>query len=173
MKRVVFLYEKVNELILRGNLLILRGLWENLEYKVTEMMIEEQVSPDKYVNELVELKEDFLVTFAMAGLAWPDLLGQVRFNALAAMQIHILTGNLPYYDSYLRKEYGIHSFFVTDCEEIFSNWKKKYPQLPFLDKIPTLYMAEHLTEEEKMANCTTLREMLLRILAFIETPSVL
>lgn len=173
MRRVVFLYDKINEVILRENLLILREIWENREYKVVEMVIEEEISHDRYMNELVALKEDFLVTFAMAGFSWRSLTEQARFNALAAMQIHILIGDQPYYDFYLRKEYGIHSFFVTDCEKIFLDWKKKYSQLPFLDMLPTLYLAEYLTEEEKKANYTTLQEMLLRIFSFIENPSVL
>ena len=98
---------------------------------------------------------------------------QVRYNTLGAMQIHILMGNFPHYDFYLRKEYGIQSFFVTDSEEIFLDWRKKYPQLPFLDKLPMLYMAERLTEVEKATNRVNLREMLMKIFAFIEEPTVL
>lgn len=158
---------------MRDNLLIMQSLWEELGYEVIEMVVEEQTSPDVYMNELVRLEENFLVTIAMAGFSWCGLMGQVRFNTLAAMQIHILMGNLPYYDSYLHKEYGIQSFFVTDCEEIFSNWKVRYPQLPFMDKLPTLYIAEHLTEEERAVNRINLREMFLRIFAFIEKPVVL
>ena len=173
MKRVVFLYEKMNEAILRESILILRNLWEELEYDVAEMVVEEQISADIYMNELVRLGEDFLITFAMAGFAWCGFTEQVRYNVLATMQIHILIGNLPHYDFYLRKEYGIQSFFVTDCEEIFFNWKKRYPQLLFMDKIPTLYMAEHLTEVEKEENRTNLKNMLQRIFAFIENPVVL
>lgn len=173
MKRVVFLCEKILEPVMLDNLLILQSLWEELGYEVTKMLVEEQKSPDIYMNELVRLEEDFLVTFAMAGFSWPDLMERVRFNTLAAMQIHILIGNLPYYDFYLHKEYGIQSFFVTDCDEIFLEWKKRYPLLPFMDKIPILYVAEHLTEVEKTANRVNLREMLLRIFAFIENPAVL
>ncbi|MDE5893734.1 MAG: hypothetical protein K2H45_12505 [Acetatifactor sp.] len=173
MKRVVFLYEKMNEAILRENLLILRRIWEDLEYEVTELVIEEQTSPDIYMNELVRLGEDFLVTFAMAGFAWRGFTEQARFNVLATMQIHILIGNLPHYDFYLQEEYGIQCFFVTDCKEIFEDWKKRYPQLPFMSRIPTLYLAEHLTEIEREANYANLREMLLGILAFIENPMVL
>ena len=124
MKRVVFLYEKTMETILGDNLLILQSLWEELGYEATRLVIEEQTSPDIYMNELVRLGEDFLVTFAMAGFSWCGLMEQVRFNTLATMQIHILPGNLPYYDFYLHKEYGIQSLFVTDCGEIFSDWKK-------------------------------------------------
>lgn len=173
MKRVVFLYEKMNEAILRENILILRNLWEELGYDVTEMVVEEQTSGDIYMNELVRLGEDFLITFAMAGFSWRGFTEQVRYNVLATMQIHILIGNLPHYDFYLRKEYGIQSFFVTDCEEIFSDWKKRYPQLLFMDKIPTLYMAEHLTEVEKKENRANLQNMLQRVFAFIENPAVL
>ena len=173
MKRVVFLYEKIFESIMKENLLILRSLWEELGYEVTEMVVEEQISPDIYMNELVRLKEDFLITFAMAGFSWRGLMGQVRFNTLATMQIHILIGNMPYYDFYLHKEYGIQSFFATDCDEIFVKWKERYPKLPFMDKFPTLYMAEQLTEVEKRANRISLQEMLLRIFAFIEKPVVL
>ena len=173
MQRVVFLCEKDLEPIVRENLLILQSLWEELGYEVTKLLVEEQKSPDIYMNELVRLEEDFLVTFAMAGFSWCDLMERVRFNTLGTMQIHILVGNLPHYDFYLHKEYGIQSFFVTDCDEIFSDWKVRYPLLPFMDKIPTLYMGEHLTEEEKAANRSNLQEMLLRILAFIKTPTVL
>lgn len=158
---------------MRDNLLILQNLWEELGYEVTEMAIEEQVSPDVYMNELVRLGEDFLITFAMAGFSWCGLMEQVRFNTLAAMQIHILPGDLPHYEFYMHKEYGIQSFFVTDCDQIFSGWRERYPQIPFMDKLPTLYMAEHLTEMEKEANRANLREMLLRIFAFIQNPAVL
>lgn len=173
MKKVVFLYEKINEVILRENLRILRRLWEDLEYEVTELVVEEHTSPDVYMNELVRQEEDFLVTFAMAGFAWRGFTGQSRYNLLTTMQIHILVGNLPHYDSYLHEEYGIQSFFVTDSEEIYSDWKMKYPQLLFMDKIPTLYMAEHLAEAEKRENQANLKKMIERIFAFIENPVAL
>lgn len=173
MKKVVFLYEKINEAILQENLLILRGLWEDLEYEVTELVVEEHTSPDVYMNELVRLGEDFLVTFAMAGFAWRGFTEQSRYNLLATMQIHILIGNMPLYDFYLHEEYGIQSFFVTDNEEIYSNWKTNYPQILYMDKIPTLYMAERLAEAEKRENRANLKKMLERIFTFIENPTVL
>lgn len=158
---------------MRDNLLILQNIWEEQGYEVTELLVEEHISPDIYMNKLVDLKEDFLVTFAMTGFTWYDLMGRVRFNTLAAMQIHILMGNLPHYDSFLRNEYGFQNFFVTDSKDIFLDWKKKYPLLPYMDWIPTLYMAEHLTEAEKRANQISLQEILLRIFAFIKNPAVL
>lgn len=158
---------------MRENLLIFRNIWEEQGYEAMELLVEEQKSPDIYMNELAALEEDFLVTFAMTGFSWCDLLERVRFNTLATMQIHILMGNLPHYDLFLRKEYGIQCFFITDSNALFSDWKTKYPLLPYMDRIPTLYMAEHLTEVEKMANYANLREMLLKIFAFIKKPVVL
>lgn len=173
MKKVVILYEEMNRSVLRENISILKGLWKDMGYEVTELMVQAEVSPDIYMNELVRLKEDFLVTFAMAGFEWRGLTEQMRFNALEAMQIHILIGNLPHYDFYLQKEYGIHSFIVTDCKDVFANWKIKYPQIPFMDIMPMLYTAENLTEEEKSTNQSNLQAMLCRILAYIENPSPL
>lgn len=173
MKKVVILYEEINQAVLQENISILKGLWEEMGYAVTELMVQAKVSPDIYMNELVRLKESFLVTFAMAGFEWSGLTEQMRFNVLETMQIHILIGNLPYYDFYLQKEYGIHSFIVTDCRDIFANWKTKYPQIPFMDIIPTLYTAKDLTEDEKNANRTNYQAMLRRILAYIENPSPL
>lgn len=173
MKSVVFLYEKFNETVLQENIMILKEIWENIGYEVRELVVREAESPDVYMNELVRLEEDFLVTFAMAGFAWRGLMEQVRFNTLATMQIHILIGNLPFYDYYLQKEYGIHSFFFTDCNEIYDNWKKRYPHIPFMKNIPTLYLADRLTDAEKKINRETYRSLLKEVMTYIEEPSVL
>lgn len=173
MKRTVILYEEVYGTILRENLAILATLWKDMGYEVIELVVKEEESPDLYMNELVRLKEDYLVTFAMAGFAWRALMGQVRYNTLPAMQIHILVGELPHYDFFLKKEYGIHCFFFTDCMNIFAGWKQKYPQLPFLSYMPMLYMAEELTEEEKRLNRDNLQSVIQEVMVFIETPRVL
>lgn len=173
MKRAVVLYEEINEKILNENILILKELWQENGYEVVELVVSENVSPDEYMNKLVSIKEDFLITFAMAGFGWRGWMEQVRFNTLAVMQIHILIGHLPFYDVFLQKEYGIQSFFFTDSGEIFEGWKEKYPQIPYMGCISTLYMAEHLTEEEKSANRANLQNMLSQVFSFIEKPSVL
>lgn len=173
MKRAVILYEEINEKILSQNVSILKELWQEIGYEVVVLAVSENVSPDEYMNKLVSIKEDFLITFAMAGFEWRGWMEQVRFNTLAVMQIHILIGHLPFYDIFLQKEYGIQSFFFTDSRDIFENWKEKYPQIPYMGSIPTLYMAEHLTEEEINVNRTNFRQMLWQVFSFIEKPSVL
>lgn len=107
MKRTVILFEEAYEVILRENIEILAGLWETMGYEVIVLRVKEEESQDLYMNELVRLNEDYLVTFAMAGFDWQALMGQVRFNTLPTMQIHILVGDLPHYDFFLKKEYGI------------------------------------------------------------------
>ncbi|MFG6358651.1 MAG: hypothetical protein K1W26_17800 [Acetatifactor sp.] len=173
MKRTVILYEEVYGAILGENIAILIALWQDAGYEVIELAVKEEESPDLYMNELVRLKEDYLVTFAMAGFAWRALMGQVRYNTLPAMQIHILVGDLPHYDFFLRKEYGIQCFFFTDCPHIFREWKNVYPQIPFLSLIPMLYMAEELTEVEKQRNRDNLRGIIQSVMDFIEKPQVL
>lgn len=144
-----------------------------MQYETVELFVSEEESPDTYMNELVRLKEDFLVTFAMAGFTWRGLMEQVRFNTLMTMQIHILIGELPQYDFFLQKEYGIQSFFFTDNDKIVKNWKSRYPLVPFLKGIPTLYVSKNLTEEEKQRNRENLQNVLQTVMAFIEEPSVL
>ncbi len=173
MKRVVILYDEINEKILRENVSTLKELWQEIGYGVVELVVSENISPDEYMNKLVGMKEDFLITFAMAGFGWRGCMEQVRFNTLAVMQIHILIGYLPFYDFFLQKEYGIQSFFFTDNVEILEGWKEKYPQIPYMDSIPALYMAEHLTEKEKTANREIFQQMLRKVFSFIEKPSVL
>lgn len=173
MKRTVILYEEAYEAILRENIEILAKLWKTMGYEVIELRVQEEESPDLYMNEMVRLKEDYLVTFAMAGFAWRALMGQVRFNTLPTMQIHILVGDLPHYDFFLKKEYGIQCFFFTDCPNIYTEWRKKYPLLPYLSRIPTLYMTEELTEEEKRLNRENFRKVIQNVMTFIETPTVL
>lgn len=173
MKKVVILYEERYRNALQANIIILKEIWADMEYSVEELAVRPEVSPDIYVNKLVMWEEEFLITFTMAGLEWPGMTEQPRFNALGAMQIHILPGNLPCYDSGLRREYGIHSFFVTDCRDIFADWKIKYPQIPFMHLIPALYLGENLTEEQKEINRTNLRQMLQRVLAYIDDPQPL
>lgn len=173
MKRAVILCEENNRAILKETISIMKELWSGMGYETTEMFVSETESPDKYMNELVRLNEDFLVTFAMAGFAWRGLMEQVRFNTLAAMQIHILVGELPKYDFFLQKEFGIHSFFFTDNHKIAKNWKEKYQLVPFLKEMPMLYLAERLTEEEKQRNRRILEGVLQETMAFIEKPSVL
>ena len=171
MKKTVILCEEKNRQVLRETISILKELWENMGYEALIRYLEEDASPDKYMNELVNLKEEFVVTFAMAGFEWRGLMEQVRFNTLAAMQIHILIGELPQYDFFLKKEFGIHSF--TDSEVIAGNWKTKYPLVPFLKKCPPLYISEHLSDEEKQLNRENLKDILKTVMAFIEKPSVL
>lgn len=173
MKRAVILCDERNSVILSETISIMKAIWCDMGYEAMELYVSEEESPDKYMNKLVELKEDFLVTFAMAGFAWRGLMEQVRFNTLMAMQIHILIGELPQYDYFLQKEYGIHSFFFTDNEKIAKNWKGRYPLVPFLKGIPTLYVSERLTEEEKRLNRENLKGVLQTVMAFIEKPSVL
>lgn len=173
MKRAVMLCDKRNRVILSETISIMKEIWLDMGYETMELFVSEEESPDKYMNKLVELKEDFLVTFAMAGFAWRGLMEQVRFNTLMAMQIHILIGELPQYDFFLQKEYGIHSFFFTDNEKIAKDWKERYPLVPFLKGIPTLYVSERLTEEEKRLNRENLKGVLQTVTAFIEKPSVL
>ncbi|MDE6128263.1 MAG: hypothetical protein K2G16_03620 [Lachnospiraceae bacterium] len=173
MKKAVMLCDKKNRVILAETMSIMKEIWRDMGYEVMELFISEEESPDKYMNKLVELKEDFLVTFAMAGFAWRGLMEQVRFNTLMAMQIHILIGELPQYDFFLQKEYGIHSFFFTDNEKIAKDWKERYSLVPFLKGIPTLYVSERLTEEEKRLNRENLKGVLQTVTAFIEKPSVL
>lgn len=160
MKRTVILYEEINEKILRENVSILKELWQEMGYETVELVISGNGSPDEYMNKLVSMKEDFLITFAMAGFEWRGWMEQVRFNTLAVMQIHILIGHLPFYDNYLQKEYGIQSFFFTDNRDIFDNWREKYPQIPYMGSLPRLYMAEQLSEEEMNANRTSFQQML-------------
>lgn len=173
MKRTVILCEEINRQILGETILLLKELWEDMGYEVITLYVKEDESPDKYMNELVNLKENFLVTFAMAGFEWRGLMEQVRFNTLAAMQIHILIGELPRYDFFLQKEYGIHSFFFTDNKDILGRWKEKYPGVSFMEQISVLNVAESLSEEEKRHNRNHLKEMLQRVMEFIEKPSVL
>lgn len=173
MKRVVILCDESNRAILKETISIMKELWSGMGYEAAEMFVSETVSPDYYMNELVRLKEDFLVTFAMAGFSWRGLMEQVRFNTLDAKQIHILIGELPQYDFFLQKEFGIHSFFFADNQKIVKNWKHKYQLVPFLKEMPALYLAERLTEEEKRLNRGNLEGVLQEVMEFIEKPSVL
>lgn len=173
MKKVVMLCDERNREILSETISIMKEIWLNMGYETIELFVSEEESADKYMNELVQLKEDFLVTFAMAGFAWRGWMEQVRFNTLMTMQIHILIGDLPTYDFFLQKEFGIHSFFFTDNEKIVKNWKERYPLVPFLKGIPKLYVAKRLTEEEKRLNRGNLKSMVQTVMAFIEKPSVL
>ena len=173
MKKVVILCDERNRDILSETISIMKEIWRDMEYETIELFVSEEESPDKYMNELVRLKEDFLVTFAMAGFAWRGLMEQVRFNTLMTMQIHILVGDLSHYDFFLQKEYGIHSFFFTDNEKIVKNWKERYSLVPFLKGIPTLYVSERLTEEEKQLNRKNLKGVVQAVMTFIEKPSVL
>lgn len=173
MRRVVMLCDERNRAILSETISIMESVWNEMEYEVTVFFVSEEESPDTYMNELVRLKEDFLVTFAMAGFSWRGLMEQVRFNTLAAMQIHILLGSLPQYDFFLRKEHGIHSFFFADDAELVKKWKEQYALVPFLKEIPTLYVSESLTEEERRLNRKNLKGIIQATMAFIEKPSVL
>lgn len=173
MKKTVILYEGINQAILKENISILKKLWQEMEYEVIELIIYEDVSPDEYMNKLVAVKADYLITFAMAGFEWRGLMEQVRFNTLAMMQIHILVGDLPYYDYYLHKEYGIQNFFYTDNREIYGRWKEQYPQIPYMGELPMLYVAEHLTEKERAANSANLHKMIQQVREFIEKPKIL
>ncbi len=173
MKRVVMLCDERNRAILSETISIMESVWNEMGYEGTVFWVSENESPDTYMNELVRLKEDFLVTFAMAGFSWRGLMEQVRFNTLPAMQIHILLGSLPQYDFFLQKEHGIHSFFFADDAELVKRWKKRYALVPFLKKIPTLYASERLTEEERCLNRKNLKDIIQEAMAFIEKPSVL
>lgn len=173
MKRVVMLCDERNRAVLSETISMMKEIWYEKGYETIEFFVSEEESPDTYMNELVRLKEDFLVTFAMAGFTWRGLMEQVRFNTLMTMQIHILIGDLPQYDFFLQKEFGIHSFFFTDNEKIAKKWKERYPLVPFLKGIPTLYVSECLTEEEKQLNRENLEGVLQTVMTFIEKPSVL
>ena len=173
MKRAVMLCDERNRAILSETISIMESVWNDEGYEVTIFFVSENESPDIYMNELVRLKEDFVVTFAMAGFSWRGLMEQVRFNTLPAMQIHILLGSLPQYDFFLQKEHGIHSFFFADDAELVKKWKKRYALVPFLKEIPTLYVSECLTEEEKCLNRKNLQGIIQATMAFIEKPSVL
>lgn len=173
MKTTVILCNEINRPILEETIHILKELWEEMGYEALIRYLEEDASPDKYMNELYHLKEEFVVTFAMAGFEWRGLMEQVRFNTLAAMQVHILIGELPQYDYFLQKEFGIHSFFFSDSENIVRNWKTKYPLVPFLKKYPSLCVSEHLSSEEKRVNRERLKDILQTVMKFIEKPSVL
>ena len=107
MKRAVMLCDERNRAILSETISIMESVWNDEGYEVSIFFVSENESPDIYMNELVRLKEDFVVTFAMAGFSWRGLMEQVRFNTLPAMQIHILLGSLPQYD-----------FFLHDCHNM-------------------------------------------------------
>lgn len=173
MKKTAILCKEEDKLFLGNIVQAVQEIWKDRGYESTVIPVSQEISPDNYMNMLVRLDADFLVTFGMAGFEWRALMEQVRYNTLFAKQIHILMGNLTHYDYYLRKEYGIQCFFFTDNEGLFEDWKRKYPLLPYFEKIPPLRIAGHLTKEEKLANRENLERVMDKVISFVEKPSVL
>ena len=170
MKKAVVIYDGKNKALIEELLRTLEHIWVNKGYECILLMTKDDRG---FMPEVDRLNADILMTIAMAGFEHRNMGEGVCYNNLRAKQIHILIGNIPKYDVYLRKELGIHLFLFTDNEQIYTGWKQKYPLISFLEKIPMLYIGEHLTSVEKDRNEKNLEKMICRVFSFIKEPSVL
>lgn len=173
MKKAVIIYDEENADILKEVVSITEQIWKDKEYEITKTCVSSEKKPHEYLDELRASGAAFVITYGMAGFQWSTLQEKVGYNIVKAKQIHILPGCLPIYDEYLRKEYAINLFFYADNEEIIRQRKGTYAEIPYLKKMPILYMANKLTVKEKIRNVANLNRIFDEVLDFIEKPSIL
>lgn len=170
MKKAVIIYDGKDKVVVDDLLTVLGRIWEKRGYECILLMTRDDRD---FMAEVEQMNADILMTIAMAGFEHKNMTEGVCYNTLRAKQIHILIGNIPKYDVYLRKELGIHLFLFTDNDQVYAGWREKYPALPFLEKIPTLYIGKKLNGTEKSRNEKNLENVIGRVFSFIKEPSVL
>lgn len=167
-KKTLILYDIEHEKVLQDLLEIIEQILKGEGHEVIRILVSRQKKGHEYLEELKKLDADYLISIAMAGFSWTTLASQVAYNLLYAKQIHILVGDYENYEEFLKKEYAMNLFFFTDHPKWFQNWEEKYPGIPYLEKIPTLYIGKNLSVAEKQADNKIMKQVINKVIDMAE-----
>lgn len=167
-KKTILVYEKGHEEVLADLLSLTEQIWSEKGCNVIRMSVSQEKKGHEYLAELKEQDADYLISFAMAGFSWKTLASQVSYNLLYAKQIHILIGDYDGYEEFLKKEYAISLFFFTDHKKWIADWEEKYPGIPFLKKIPSLYIGKNLSLMEKQTDKRIMTQIIDEVMDIVE-----
>ena len=88
------------------------------------------------IGEIKSLSPDLLVTTDLAGFELCTLTDNISYNLLDCKQLHLLLHeNLPN-EPYLAGQLSISMFFYCAGDAYYDVLLRKYPNLPYLKKLP-------------------------------------
>lgn len=167
-KKTVLVYEKAHEEVLQDLLSVTEQLWQAKGYDILRLPVSSQRRNYEYVEELQRMDAEYLLSFAMAGFGWKTLTSQVSYNLLYAKQMHILIGDYGDYEKFLQKEYAINLFFFADNKKWTENWEERYPGIPFMERIPQLYIGKNLSALEKQEDNRIMQQIMDTVHSIVE-----
>lgn len=88
------------------------------------------------VGEIKALRPDLLITIDLAGFEQCTLTDNISYNLLDCKQLHLLLHeNLPN-EPYLKGQLSIAMFFYCAGDAYYNELIRKYPNMPYLKKLP-------------------------------------
>ena len=167
-KKAIIIFEDCHREILNDLIRDAEKIFEEKQYIVNKICILSKKPGHSYFEQLKKEKPDYIVSFAMAGFQWRTLASQVSYNLLYAKQIHILIGDYDVYETFLQKEYAINLFFFADNEKWTKEWEQRYVGIPYMRKVPTIFIGKNLSYEEKRSNQRNLHQIIDQVIRIVE-----
>lgn len=167
-KKTVIIYEKEHSDVLADAITVTEQILKEKNHTVLRMPISQEKRGYEYFEELKKYDADYLISFAMAGFGWKTLSSQVSYNLLYAKQVHILIGDYAGYEEFLQKEYAINLFFFADNNKWTRDWENRYPGIPYMEKIPPVYIGKNLSVMERQADRKIIRRIVDRVTEIVE-----
>ena len=167
-KKTFILYDIEHEEVLEDFLAVLEQILKEKGHVAGRILVTPQKKGYQYLEELKKLDADYLISIAMAGFTWTTLTSQPAYNLLYAKQIHILLGDYNNYDEFLQQEYAMNLFFFADHPKWLRNWEEKYPGIPYLEQIPTLYIGKALSRQERQTDYKIMEQVIEKVINMVE-----
>lgn len=103
------------------------------------------------VGEIMSRQPDLLITVDLPGFEQSTLTDNIAYNLLSCKQLHLLLHeNLPN-ESYLGRPLNIAMFFYCTGDAYYDYLLRRYPDLPYLKKLPEWQAGADRQAEEKNA----------------------
>lgn len=167
-KKAIIIFEECHREVLKDLITDAEKIFKEKQYIVDRICISDNKAGHIYFGQLKNENPDYIVSFAMAGFQWKTLASQVSYNLLYAKQIHILIGDYDVYETFLQKEYAINLFFFADNDKWTKEWEQRYVGIPYMRKVPTIFIGKNLSCEEKRSNQRNLHQIIDQVISIVE-----
>lgn len=120
-----------------------------IKYNIDEFLV---LDPDKERDLIQEIKKAsprILVTDNLAGFDRSTLTDNVAYNLLGGIQIHFLEHEMLWEEKFLMKPLSLSMFFFCN-EDCYDYYHSKFPELPYISKVPAEYFKNNYSAEEQM-----------------------
>lgn len=137
----------------------------DMEVSCLQYVAEEQTD---VIGEIMSRQPELLITVDLPGFEQSTLTDNIAYNLLNCKQLHLLLHDNLSNESYLGRPLNIAMFFYCVGDAYYDYLLRKYPDLPYLKKLPEWQTGAGRQAEEKNAEILyvafqeMLRECLLR-----------